>query len=192
MFLKPMLLKSICFTLALLTASLASAADNNNSSQPFTLYSNDIVAGSTFSQKFIANALDCSGENQSPHIGWKNAPAETKSFLLTMYDPDAPTGSGWWHWVVVNIPPTANQLPSMPANQQSGLPTGAIQTLTDYSSIGYGGPCPPAGSRHTYQFRLHALNTVLDIPPNATPALIGYMAHDKTLATAALDIPFMR
>src|ERR1051326_9204286 len=88
----------------------------------------------------------CSGNNRSPQLSWSGAPAGAKSFALTCYDPDAPTGSGFWHWLVVNIPANVNELPAGAGNPANGsLPAGALETRTDVGKPGYAGPCPPEG-----------------------------------------------
>jgi len=131
----------------------------------------------------------CAGGNQSPHLSWSGAPAETRSFALTCYDPDAPTGSGFWHWVVVNIPATVTEL-VLDAGRPQGdkLPKGAMQTHTDFGSPGYGGPCPPPGDHpHRYLFTLYALSVdVLPVGPGSTAAVVGFNLHFNTLAKATL------
>ena len=97
----------------------------------FTLSSNDLGGEATKTQEF--NGFGCTGENQSPQLSWENAPEGTKSFAITMYDPDAPTGSGWWHWVVFDIPVSTNELVSGAGNTELNLtPEGVIQSITDY------------------------------------------------------------
>ena len=109
----------------------------------------------------------------SPALAWKNPPAGTKGYAVTVYDPDAPTGSGWWHWVVYNIPATVTSLP-VGAGDRGGakLPAGALQGRTDFGTAGWGGPCPPKGDKpHRYVFTVHALKTdKLDVPADATAA----------------------
>jgi len=109
----------------------------------------------------------CAGGNRSPHLRWSDAPAGTRSFAVTCYDPDAPTGSGFWHWVVVNIPPSVTELPLSASDPGAALlPPGALQTRTDFGKPGYGGPCPPAGDHpHRYFFTV--------FPVSAEPARHG-------------------
>ena len=126
---------------ALLLASGASAA-------PFSLSSPDIKPGGMLPDKFVFNAFGCTGQNVSPALSWSGAPEGTKSFVVTEYDPDAPTGSGWWHWVMFNIPPNVTSLPEG-AGTPGKEPAGAVQSLTDWGKPGYGGSCPPKGDPRT-------------------------------------------
>lgn len=113
----------------------------------FTVSSDSFKDGDYLAQAHVLSAdfgFGCAGGNQSPHLAWSDAPAGTKSFAVTCYDPDAPTGSGFWHWVVVNIPPDATELALDAGNPNAGkLPRGALMTRTDYGMAAYGGPCPP-------------------------------------------------
>lgn len=133
---------------------------------------------------------ECSenAENISPELIWKNAPADTQSFAVTVYDPDAPTGSGWWHWVVFDIPAHVNQLPLNVGQKDTVLPHGAIQSLTDYGFAGYGGPCPPIGDKpHRYIFTVYALKVpTLGLDQNAMPAAVGFNIQANKLAEAKL------
>ena len=123
----------------------------------FTLKSNTLGGNSTTLEEF--NGFGCTGQNTSPQLSWSNAPEGTKSFAITMYDPDAPTGSGWWHWLVFDIPTDINEVLSNAGNIESGLmPAEAIQSMTDYGAYGYGGPCPPEDHGiHQYIITVHAL-----------------------------------
>lgn len=152
----------------------------------FELSSPDIHDGITLSAAQVYSGFGCSGGNQSPELHWQNPPAGTQSFALTVYDPDAPTGSGWWHWTVFDIPVSSNQLPRG-ANAKN-LPTGSQQGRNDYGSQSFGGACPPAGSPpHHYVFTLHALKVpTLEAPPGASAALLGYLINNSRLATATL------
>jgi len=123
-------------------------------------------------------------------LAWDGAPEGTKSFVLTCYDPDAPTGSGWWHWVVINIPASAKELPGG-AGSGSGLPSGAVQTRTDFGQPGYGGAAPPPGRTHHYIFTIHALKVEkLDLDPQSSAALVGYMTHMNSLGKATLTATY--
>jgi Raf kinase inhibitor-like YbhB/YbcL family protein len=132
----------------------------------------------------------CSGGNKSPELAWSGAPDGTKSFAISVYDPDAPTGSGFWHWVVVNIPPTVTELPEDAGNpHMQNLPRGARQIRTDFGMPGYGGPCPPQGDHpHRYIFTVFAVGVdQLQVDNNTTPAVVGFMLHFNTLAKAELE-----
>jgi Raf kinase inhibitor-like YbhB/YbcL family protein len=161
----------------------------------FKLTSTAFAAHGTLGDNEVFNGFGCSGKNLSPPLRWSGAPADTKSFALTVYDPDAPTGSGWWHWVVYNIPANASELTAgAGATGSTLLPAGALQGRTDYGSSGYGGPCPPVGDKpHRYIFTLYALKLdKLDVPADASPALIGFYLHANELAHAKLTALFGR
>jgi len=100
----------------------------------------------------------CGGQNISPMLIWKDAPKETKSFAITMYDPDAPTDHGWWHWMVVNIPVDVHEFPQNAGSPESEYFDLGFQTMNDYGDIGYGGPCPPEGKAHRYIITVYALD----------------------------------
>ena len=161
----------------------------------FRLTSTDVHQGKRIASAQVFNGMGCTGNNVSPALSWSGAPAGTKSFALTMYDPDAPTGSGWWHWVVYNIPATATSLASGAGDQSKNLlPSGTVQGNTDFGTPGYGGPCPPAGDKpHHYIFTLYALNTEkLDLPSNATAAYVGFNIHAHRLGMARLTALYGR
>ncbi|MBC8156054.1 MAG: YbhB/YbcL family Raf kinase inhibitor-like protein [Bacteroidetes bacterium] len=155
--------------------------------QTFTLRSNDI--GGQFTKKNEFNGFGCNGENVSPQLSWANAPAGTKSFAVTVYDPDAPTGSGFTHWVMFDIPATAMELKAGAGDAAKGMtPKGAVQSVTSFGAKGFGGPCPPVGhGLHQYIFTVHALKTdKLGLDENANPALVGYYLWQNTLAKASI------
>jgi hypothetical protein len=151
----------------------------------FTLESNDLEGQLTKVQEF--NGFGCNGENKSPELHWTNAPKGTKSFALTVYDPDAPTGSGWWHWLVINIPSKITTIKTN-ASALKALPKGALETLTDYGKSGFGGACPPKGDKpHAYLFTLYALDTdKLEVKETSDSALVGYMINSHTLEKTTL------
>lgn len=154
----------------------------------FTVTVDDAVDGSLAPAHF-ANIMHCTGKNQSPHIAWKNAPEGTKSFVVTMYDQDAPTGSGWWHWIVTNIPATATDLAAGAGSGLAALPKGAVQMNSDGGAPGYGGACPPVGQTHRYVISVTAMKVpALDLPPTASGALIGMMTNMNALAKATLTL----
>ncbi len=155
--------------------------------QTFTLTSTEGGGGAPAQRVYSASGAP--EKHQPPDRRGANAPAGTKSFAVTMYDPDAPTGSGWWHWVVFDLPastamlPTGAGTPGMP-----GMPEVAVQSRTDFGGQGYGGPCPPVGhGAHRYVVTVHALGVEkLGLDAQASPALVGYTLNANTLAKASL------
>src|ERR1700759_395317 len=128
-------MKKLLLTLTLIAATPYAAG--------FTATSTSFTNGGPLPMQQVGDTGDCKGGTLSPQISWANAPEGTKSYAVTMYDPDAPTGSGWWHWVVFNIPPNTTSLPKDAGDVKKKLmPKGAIQSRTDFGSGGYGGPCP--------------------------------------------------
>ena len=161
----------------------------------FTLSSPDIKAGGTIPKSFEYNSFGCSGENRSPALHWSGAPKGTKSFAVTVHDPDAPTGSGWWHWMVINIPSGVSELPgNAGAANSSTLPAGAVQGRNDYGTRDWGGVCPPPGDKpHRYVFTVYALGVdKLDIPADATAALTGFMIHANQIGQASFTAHYGR
>jgi Raf kinase inhibitor-like YbhB/YbcL family protein len=153
----------------------------------FTLTSSDVKPGATIPARHVFNGMGCTGQNVSPALRWSGAPAGTKSFAVTVYDPDAPTGSGWWHWVVYNIPANVTSL-------AAGASNVGTQGNTDFGAKGYGGPCPPPGDKpHRYVFTVYALKTDrIDVPANATAAMVGFNLHANQLAKATLTARYGR
>jgi Raf kinase inhibitor-like YbhB/YbcL family protein len=157
-----------------------------------TIKSNNFNDGDYLGQAHILSAefgFGCAGGNQSPHLAWSGEPAETKSFAVTCFDPDAPTGSGFWHWLVVNIPASINELALDAGNPRtSKLPQGALQTRTDFGTPGYGGPCPPPGDHpHRYVFTVFAVGLdSLPVKADTSAAVIGFQLNFNTLAKAAI------
>ena len=154
----------------------------------FTLTSPEIKAGGKIADAQVFNGFGCQGANVSPALSWSNAPKGTQSYALMVHDPDAPTGSGWWHWIIYNIPASATSIPADAGNTQNMLlPGGAVQGRTDFGTAGYGGPCPPPGKPHHYYFRLYALKVPkLDLPKDATAAFIGFNVRAQSLGSAEL------
>ncbi len=135
-----------------------------------------------------AYGFGCAGGNASPQLSWSGAPAETKSFALTCFDPDAPTGSGFWHWVVANIPPDITSLEAGAGNSGGNLPAGALQVRTDFGKPGYGGPCPPEGDHpHRYIFTVFAVSMEeLPVTADTSAAVVGFYLNFNTLDKASL------
>jgi Raf kinase inhibitor-like YbhB/YbcL family protein len=153
----------------------------------FKLTAPDLVSKGRIALPHVFNGMGCNGQNTSPALQWSNPPAGTKSFAVTMYDPDAPTGSGWWHWVMYNIPAATTALPDGAGNGKNA-PSGSTQGMTDFGNKGYGGPCPPVGDKpHHYHITVFALKVdKLDVPGNATSAMVGYNLNANKLGTARL------
>src|SRR5580693_6460806 len=163
----------------------------------FTVASNSFKDGDYLPGDFILSSdfgFGCAGRNRSPHLKWSGAPAGTKSFAVTCYDPDAPTGSGFWHWLVVNIPADVSELAEGAGSAGGNLPAGALQTRTDFGAPGYGGPCPPAGDHpHRYLFTVFAVKTEgLNVSADSSGAVVGFNLHFNTLAKAAIMGLFKR
>jgi len=163
-------------------------ASNSALASSLTLSSIDIANG-----KFMAKAQEfqgfgCSGGNQSPQLSWSGAPAGTAAFAIMVHDPDAPTGSGWWHWQLVNIPKDVTSLAA-----GAVAPAGSQQMNNDYGVKGFGGACPPPKHGvHRYQFTVHALSQKLELPENASGALTGYMVKAHSLASSTIEALYQR
>jgi len=164
-------------------------------SSGFSLSSTEIKPGQSLVSTHVFKGFGCEGGNQSPALSWTAGPEGTRSYAVTMYDPDAPTGSGWWHWVVYNIPASVTHLEAG-AGDTSGakLPAGAMHGRTDFGAQGFGGACPPVGDKpHRYIFTVYALKADrLEVQADASAALIGYMIHATTLAKATLKAKYAR
>lgn len=155
----------------------------------FTLRSNDIADGETLDKPHLSGIFGAGGEDRSPHLAWEGFPAETKSFAVTCYDPDAPTASGFWHWAVFNIPATTTELVSGAGDASgSGLPEGAVTLKNDGGVRQFLGAAPPPGhGPHRYFFVVHALSVEkLDVDDNATPAFLGFTMFGTTVARAGI------
>jgi Raf kinase inhibitor-like YbhB/YbcL family protein len=145
--------------------------------------------------KYTANGFGCSGENVSLPLEWSGVPSDAKSLALTMYDPDAPTGSGFWHWLVVNMPPSTTELPEgAGALGDADLPEGAVNGRGDAGVASYFGPCPPAGDTpHRYVFTIFAVDTdTLDANNETHGAVVGFMLHFHTLEKASVTYTYGR
>jgi len=139
------------------------------------------------------HGFGCAGGNISPALAWSGAPAETKSFAVTCFDPDAPTGCGFWHWIVVNIPTDVSELPAG-AGSGAGLPSNALQVRTDYGTHAYGGPCPPQGDHpHRYLFTVYAVSLdTLPVDADTSAAVVGFNLNFNTLEKATLMALYKR
>ncbi len=173
--------------LAMLVAASPAAA--------FEISSPAIGGGGTIPDKYVANGFGCSGGNLSLPLEWKDVPADAKSLALTIYDPDAPTGSGFWHWLVVNMPPSTTSLPEGAGTTgHPGLPAGAVEARNDAGTSAYFGPCPPQGdSPHHYIVTLFAVKAdKLDIDQNTSGAVVGFNLHFNTIDKASVTYMYGR
>lgn len=159
-----------------------------------TLQSEDIAHGEFMKKAQEFQGFGCSGNDKSPQLSWSGAPEGTKAFALFAYDPDAPTGSGWWHWQLINIPADVTSLASGAGDSDiSNLPKGSMQMRNDYGSHAYGGACPPKGNgAHRYQFTIYALPQKLELPKEASAALTGYMVKANALDSATIESLYKR
>jgi Raf kinase inhibitor-like YbhB/YbcL family protein len=176
-----MLKKLILSLLILLSANVMA--------EGFYLSSSDVQGQISSNQVF--NSFGCTGKNISPQLSWKNAPTASRSFAITVYDPDAPTGSGWWHWVVFNIANSVDNLKAGASNPDANkqlMPAGAIESSTSYGSNGFGGPCPPKGDKpHRYIFTVYALDIEkIEQTADARPELIGFFLNNHAIAKASI------
>jgi Raf kinase inhibitor-like YbhB/YbcL family protein len=172
-----------------IAAAVIGFIGNANAADTLSLTSPDIKPGATIADEQVFNSFGCTGKNISPALSWSGAPQGTKSFALSVYDPDAPTGSGFWHWVVFNIPAGVTGLAKGAGDPKSdAAPKGAVQSRTDFGVPGYGGPCPPKGDPpHHYIFTIFAVDTdKLGPDENAAAAFVGFNLHFHTLAKATL------
>lgn len=144
--------------------------------------SSDFREGGPIGLAQAFQGFGCTGSNRSPALRWSGAPAETKSFALTVHDPDAPTGVGFFHWVVVDLPAGTMSLPT-----GATLPAPARSLHTDFGAPGWGGPCPPPGAMHRYVFSVYALDVPkVEVPDGATGALVRFAIAPHVLAYGRL------
>jgi Raf kinase inhibitor-like YbhB/YbcL family protein len=165
----------------------------NASAKSFKLTSSSFKDGDTLIDKYVFNGWGCSGSNISPELRWTDAPKETRSFAITVFDKDAPTGSGWWHWTVANIPADITELPE--GASSSKLPPGALEGRTDFGKPGYAGACPPASDKaHHYVFTVYALKTdkLMDLTNDSSGAMFGYYINQNQIAKATLTVKYSR
>lgn len=151
----------------------------------FVLNSNDVTDGAPMDVRFAHPSVG--GRNLSPHLSWSGHPEQTRSFVVSCLDPDAPTGSGFWHWMVVDVPATVTELAT-----GAELPQGAYAVRNDFGERGYGGPAPPPGDRpHRYVFVVHAVDVEhLPVTPDTPPAAVGFNLAFHTLARAIIRPTF--
>lgn len=193
----PFMQKSIFTIHRLLTNSLFISSllcSGHTMAADFSVSSSDITNQQTLSVNQVFNGFGCTGKNLSPQVVWQHAPADSKSFAITLYDPDAPTGSGWWHWVVANIPASAASVPSGAGSDGGKLPAGSVQARNDYAEASFGGACPPVGDKpHRYVLTVWALNTEsLPVTAQTSAAMVGYMLNQHQIAKASITATYGR
>jgi Raf kinase inhibitor-like YbhB/YbcL family protein len=180
---------------ALLVAWLAFTSTPLTPAQAFTLSSADISSAAPIPSAFVFNQAGCTGGNLSPELHWQGTPSATRSFAVTVFDPDEKiTGSGWWHWVVYNLPASLNHIPRGAGVVDSKLlPSGAIQGRSDLGTAAYHGPCPGPGEPHRYVFTIYALKIEhLPVGADATAAMVRFVLNDYLLGTATFSAKYGR
>ena len=159
----------------------------------FTVTSSDVTDGATLPMPHVSGVMGAGGEDRSPQLSWSGFPEGTRSFAVTVYDPDAPTASGFWHWAVANIPASVTELPADAGNKDAPqLPAGAVQLRNDGGFAGYVGAAPPAGhGPHRYFVVVHAVGSEkLDVDGDTTPAVLGFNLFFQTLARATMVVTY--
>ncbi|WP_051481342.1 YbhB/YbcL family Raf kinase inhibitor-like protein [Paraburkholderia nodosa] len=181
---------SLCAALAM--ASVVATTDLACAGEKFTVSSADFSDGGKVGPRQIFNDAGCNGPNQSPSLTWRNAPAATRSFAITIFDRDAP-GRGWWHWAVANIPASVTSLPENASAAGALRKLGAIEARNDFNIDGYGGPCPPPGNPHRYVVTVYALNVdTLPLAQGRPAPLFDREISGSTLGSAQITVTYGR
>lgn len=156
----------------------------------FEVTSSDLVDGSTIPEAHVHSSAG--GQNVSPQLEWSGAPAGTEGYVVTCFDPDAPTGCGFWHWSVLDLPAAVNHLDRGAGSSDATLPGDAVHALTDFGAAAYGGSAPPAGDHpHRYMFVVHALDVPsLGLPAGTSPVAVAFNLAFHTLARARITVTF--
>ena len=171
--------------LSIAVAALMTIAANGGADM-FALTSPTLIDGKVVPEQHVYNGMGYHGKNLSPELSWTGAPAGTRSFALTVFDPDAPRVGGWWHWLVFDIPSSVTHLPEG-AGSGHGMPQDVIQSITDFGPPGYGGPAPPPGKTHRYIFTIYALKTVkLGLSSETAPTAVEAAIKQASLGQATI------
>lgn len=183
----------LAVTAAAFILQACASAPAERSVPALTLSSQAFKQGQRLADDQVANTFGCTGKNISPDVQWSGAPAETKFYAVSIYDPDAPTGSGFWHWVVFNIPASVTSLKADAGKNASTLPPGATMARNDGGAAAFAGACPPVGhGEHRYILRVFALSDKLPLDGNASPALVGFMINQMKLAEGSITAKYSR
>ena len=178
-----------------LSLAAACAVALSPAAHAFDVTSADMRDHGTLSGRQVLNGFGCTGSDTSPQLAWSDPPPGTQSFAVTLYDPDAPTGSGWWHWVVYDIPADVRSLRAGAGDAESGgLPIGARHGRNDFGTDKFGGACPPAGDKpHRYIVTVTALKVAhLPLPAGPSGAMVGFMVGANRLGSATLTATYGR
>ena len=147
-----------------------------------------LAPGQAIPADYYGNQFGCTAKGLSPQLEWKNAPKGTKSFAITFFDQDAPTGSGFWHYVLVDIPANVHSI-DLNTLAEGQIPVGSVEMMTDAGKPGFFGPCPPVGRKHRYIYTVHALKVEnLNVPPTSTPGFVGFNLWANRLDQASFTV----
>lgn len=170
----------------------ALACANVHAQAPFALSSADFRDGGPVAAPQVFNDNGCTGANRSPQLAWRNPPAGTRSYAVTVFDPDAP-GRGWWHWAVANIPARVDTLAQNASASGALTKLGALEARNDFGSPGYGGPCPPPGNPHRYVVTVYALGVEKLALSAGGPAMaFDHEIHGAALGSARITVMYGR
>lgn len=184
--------RAVSFAISLIAVAFALSVPAAHADTAFTVTSANLRAGGTVDNAQVLDRYDCKGQNRSPQLGWHNPPEGTRSFAVTMFDPDAP-GRGWWHWAVVGIPATVDRLPENASASGFLKKLGAVEARNDFDIDGYGGPCPPPGKPHRYVITVYALNTSnLRLAQGRPSLMFDHEISTATLGYARMTVTYGR
>lgn len=158
----------------------------------FTVTSSNLRTGGAVDNAQVFDRYECKGQNRSPQLSWHNPPDGTRSFAITMFDPDSP-GRGWWHWAVAGIPANIDRLPENASASGFLKKLGAVESRNDFDTEGYGGPCPPPGKPHRYVITVYALNTPnLRLAQGRPSLMFDHEISTATLGYARMTVTYGR